>query len=294
MHLYPEAFFVPETLYGRLGCMDRKLKVLQQLLSDMDRVLIAFSGGVDSTLLLAVARDILVDQGNNLDRIKAVIVDSPTLPRSELIESRRLASLLLGAPLEVLKTKEMDLPQFIANTPQRCYFCKDHRYQELNAYAQEHGYDQILDGSNADDLKDFRPGQKAAQEQQVRSPLQEAGFTKHEIRELARELGLPNWNKPSSACLASRIPYGTPITVPVLNQIEAAENILSQYGITQCRVRHHDKVARIEVVADDFKRILDISEEIVPALENLGYDYISLDLKGFKSGSMNKGLTNNG
>ena len=141
---------------------------------------------------------------------------------------------------------------------------------------------------------DHALGQKAAEEQNIRSPLQEAGFTKNEIRELARELGLPNWNKPSSACLASRIPYGTPITGTVLNQIEQAENILVRYGINQLRVRHHGKVARIEVMPSDFERILEIRTEITAALKNLGYDYITLDIQGFSSGSMNKGINTNG
>ena len=267
--------------------MKSKLDHLRGLLSELDSVLIAFSGGVDSTLLLKVALDVLPG------RVSAVVVDSPTLPRRELGESRDLAS-ELGCPLLEIRSQEMDLPQFIANTNQRCYFCKDHRYRELKAYAKENGFQLVLDGSNADDLKDFRPGQKAAEEHHVRSPLQEAGFTKIEIRELARELGLPNWAKPSSACLASRIPYGIPVTEDRLKQIEEAEVYLSSLGLKQLRVRHHDQIARIEVLPEDFGKILEKSAEISLNLEKIGYDYITLDIQGFQSGSMNKGLTADG
>lgn len=267
--------------------MEKKLDSLRAELSELDRILVAFSGGVDSTVLLKIAVDTLGD------RAAAVIVDSPLLPRHELEEARELAK-EIGCDLLELKTREMDLPDFSANTPQRCYFCKDHRYSELNSYAVEHGYQEILDGSNADDLLDFRPGKKAAEEHKVRSPLQEAGFTKSEIRKLARKMGLSNWDKPSSACLASRIPYGIPVTIQRLQKIEKAERLLAGLGLKQVRVRHHGSIARIEVEPDDFQKIIDHRTEITQAFEKIGYDYVTLDMHGFQSGRLNKGINAHG
>lgn len=253
----------------------------------MESALVAFSGGVDSSLLLKTVHKLLGD------RSAGVIVLSPTLPESELDDARELAR-KEGWQLHEMESSEMDLPRFTANTKERCYFCKDHRYQKLNQFAAEHGYSHVLDGGNADDLGDFRPGQRAAAEHGVRSPLQEAGLTKSEIRSLARGMGLPNWKKPSSACLASRIPYGTPITVGLLNQVGKAEGALSGLGFSQLRVRHHGQVARIEVPVDEFEFIIAKREAIIQALRNCGYDYVSLDLEGFRSGSMNKGISTNG
>jgi uncharacterized protein len=187
-----------------------------------------------------------------------------------------------------MQTYEMELADFSSNTSERCYFCKDHRYRILSQYATENGYKNILDGSNHDDLTDHRPGQRAAHEHNVRSPLQEAGFTKTEIRQLARKLGLPNWNKPSSACLASRIPYGTAITLELLAQIEKAEKFLSNLGFSEFRVRHHGEIARIEVPVELFELVIQQKSAIVNALEEIGYSYITLDIKGFRSGSMNE------
>ena len=267
--------------------MNEKIAKLKEILSSMENALVAYSGGIDSTLLLKVAQDILGD------RTAGLIVISPTLPGRELDEARETA-LYLGFKLIEKFSREMELPVFVANTDRRCYFCKDHRYQMLNEYAAEHGYQNLLDGSNADDLGDYRPGKQAALEQSVRSPLQEAGFTKKEIRNLAQELDLPNWSKPSSACLASRIPYGTEITLDLLKQVEAAENYLSDLGLREYRVRHHHDIARIEIPPQDFNLLIEHRLGINQYFKELGFIYVTLDIKGFRSGSLNEGMINNG
>ena len=188
----------------------------------------------------------------------------------------------------------MDLPDFTSNSERRCYFCKDHLYKLLDKYAEQHGFQVLLDGSNADDLSDYRPGLQAALEQSVRSPLQEAGFTKDEIRQLAKELNLPNWDKPSSPCLSSRIPYGTEITFNLLQQVEKAEDFLSVLGFNEFRVRHHGDVARIEIPPQDFNDLIKHRLEIIQNFNDLGYQYVTLDIKGFRSGSLNEGLIDNG
>jgi uncharacterized protein len=261
--------------------MNEKIDHLQDILRSLDPFLVAYSGGVDSTLLLKIAQDTLQKDAT------AVIVDSPTLPRSELEDAKKITA-ELGINLIEIQSSEMSLPEFLDNSSQRCYYCKDHRYQMLSDFAVEKGFKNIIDGSNHDDLSDHRPGQKAAIKNKVRSPLQEAGFTKTEIRELAREKGLLNWNKPSSACLASRIPYGTKITPDLLNQVEQAEDFLSSLGYKEFRVRHHGDIARIEVPATEFDRILQQRSVIFDALEEVGFSYITLDIKGFRSGSMNE------
>lgn len=260
--------------------MQIKLTRLQEILRSLDRVAVAYSGGTDSAFLLAVAHDTLGDA------VLALTADSPSMPRSELAAASALAA-NLGVQHVILPTSELDDPAYQANTPDRCYFCKSNYLDELLAYAAAHGYPCLVDGANADDLGDYRPGQKAARERGVRSPLQEASLTKSEIRELARERGLPNWDKPAAACLASRIPYGTPVTAERLAQIERAEASLRGLGFRQVRVRHHGAVARLELEAADLARAVAQREAIVPALREAGFTYVTLDLNGFRSGSMN-------
>jgi len=267
--------------------MDSKIAHLQQIISGIDRPLVAFSGGVDSTVLMKIAYDM------HGKRCAAAIAVSPTLPEHELEEARIIAY-EMGWMLVELESSEMNLPSFTANTVRRCYICKDHRYRHLKEYADQNGYSQVIDGSNLDDMGDYRPGQQASRELGIRSPLQEAEFSKTEVRKLARELNLPNWDKPSSACLASRIPYGTPLTVELLTQIGQAESALAELGLKQYRVRYHGSVARIEVPEDDFDLVLDHKQQIVKTLNKIGFQYITLDLEGFQSGSMNKGIENNG
>ncbi len=249
----------------------------------MDSAVVAFSAGVDSTFVAAVAADVL---GN---RALAVTGVSPSIPASEVKEARSLAA-QIGIRHMLLGTSEMDRPGYVENSPQRCYHCKTELYGLLEEMAERDGIAFVLDGCNMDDLGDHRPGRVAAAEHRVRSPLIEAGLTKTDIRELSKERGLPTWDKPAMACLSSRIPYGTPVTVEALDQLGAAEAFLRGLGMRQLRVRHHGDVARIEVELADIPLVVEHRDRIVTRLRNLGYQYVTLDLVGFRSGSMNEGL----
>jgi uncharacterized protein len=261
--------------------MQAKLRHLCQILEKMGSVAVAYSGGTDSAFLLKIAHDTLGDA------VLALTADSPSQPRAEQQAARAIA-VGLGVRHVVLPTTELNDPRYLENTSERCYICKGHILDVLLPYAQAEGFRNIVDGSNADDLQDHRPGRRAALERGVRSPLQEVGLTKAEIRALSRENGLPNWDKPSAACLASRVPYGTPITIEVLAQIERAESYLHGQGFRQVRVRHHGPIARLELEPADLARAVDLRQGIVAALREAGFSYVALDLAGFRSGSLNE------
>jgi uncharacterized protein len=263
--------------------LERKLAALRQLLSEMGRVVVAYSGGVDSSFVLKVAHDCLGDD------VVAITESSASLPDGELQEAMRLAA-EIGVRHIVIEGCEFEDPRFVANDPLRCYYCKGSLYDQLTEYAAQHGYTAIVDGSNADDAGDYRPGLRAVAEHGVRSPLREVGLTKDEVRALSRELGLPTWDRPASPCLASRVPYGTAVTPEVLDQVGEAEAALRRLGLRRLRVRHHGEVARIEVDAEAFPLVLDRREQIVADLRRAGYAYVTLDLAGFRSGSLNEVL----
>ena len=261
--------------------MDYRLSRLHELLSQTGSIAVAYSGGVDSTLLARVAHDELGECA------VAVTADSPSLPRHELREAMAIAD-GIGVRHVCLPSSELNDPDYLANRPDRCYFCKRNVGEALLAFARTEGYRIVVDGGNADDLDDHRPGRRAAQELGIRSPLQELGLSKAEVRVLAKTLGLPNWDKASAACLSSRIPYGQAISVEALAQVESAEDRLRGLRLRQSRVRHHGRVARLEVDPADFPLVLENRLEIVAALRELGFTYIALDLAGFRSGSMNE------
>jgi uncharacterized protein len=244
---------------------------------------------VDSTFLLRVARDVLGDD------VLAVIASSPTYPESEQQEALCIAE-EMEVRYKVIHTKELDDPNFRNNPPERCYYCKKELFSRLKEIAAEENIPHVLDGSNLEDTLDFRPGSKAAQELDVRSPLKEAGLGKSEIRILSKKLGLQTWDKPAMACLSSRFPYFTSIDNESLRRIEAAENYLRTKGLSQLRVRHHDQVARIEVDPSDFSVVMEkeTREEIVENLKKIGYRYVTLDLVGYRTGSMNEPILDNG
>lgn len=268
--------------------LQERHKALQNILRSLGKVVIGFSGGVDSTLLLKVSVETL-----GRENVLAVVGRSDTYPEREYVEALNLAR-EIGATVEEVETKETDVLKFKENPPDRCYFCKTELFTELRAVAERNGIEWILDGTHADDAGDFRPGMRAVKERGVRSPLLEAGMGKYEIRQLSKLFGLSTAEKPSFACLSSRFPYGMAIEKERLKAIDAAENFMYDMGFRTVRVRHHDeRTARIEIGKADFPKILDDETRaaVIQTMRTAGFTYVTLDLEGFRSGSMNAVLS---
>ena len=265
-----------------------KLNKLKSYLSSLESVVIAFSGGVDSTFLAKIALEVLGESN-----VLAITATSSTYPARELQHAEELAK-LMGLKYKLIVSEELEIKDFAENSPDRCYFCKNELFCKLAQEAEKEGMNKVVDGSNLDDTADYRPGMKAAFERGVVSPLKEAGLTKDDIRVLSKQLGLPTWNKPAMACLSSRFPYGQQITKEKLLEVERAEELLHKRGFSQFRVRHHGHTARIEVMPEEFAKIVEFAYELNKEIKNIGFTYVALDLGGFRSGSMNETIQNKG
>lgn len=265
---------------------NNKFAKLKEILKKMDSVIIAYSGGVDSTILLKAA------SLSGLKKILAVTASSESFPQEELFFASKITS-MLNIEHRVILTEELKDRNYSNNPPDRCYYCKKELFGKLKEIAINENFSFILDGTNADDIHDWRPGRRAATEMGIQSPLLQAGFSKKEIRNISRALELPTWNKPAAPCLSSRFPYGQKITAEALERVHRAENFIKKFGLTELRVRDHSETARIEIPPGEFPKLTDkaVRAEIITFFKTLGYKYITLDLQGFRSGSLNERIT---